>query len=325
VQRNQSKVVLFPTLKEDLERKSLEALEQKKYSKALVTINKLLSYHIYSHEILIGKLICLIELGNYTEAEDLCIDLLKLKDEHYYNYLHIYLTILFQTEKFTALMNQIDAELTNNSLPYEFKSQFQQLYQLAKQMKVDMIAEESTEFLDNLHVAFDEQDFVKQWQLIENLRKMSIDPPQEVITYLSKKDIHPVIKTAIFKWLVDLNYSSEVAVEKFNLKVFIKPTNIPKVRDHVINNEIIYAINEIEQNNPSLFIMLEQLLYRYLYALYPIFPPTEDVPYIAEALKQIGEQYLHLAVDRQSTTKKALHYIKEIQMCEQLYLAVIEE
>src|SRR5690625_4507892 len=135
-------------------------------------------------------------------------------------------------------MKQIDEELLNHNLPYEVKSQIQQLYQLAKQMQIDRITKESTEFLDNLYIAFDEHDFVKQWQLIENLKEMSINPPQEVITYLNKKDIHPVIKTTIFKWLVDMNYSSEIAVRKFNSKMFVNPTHMSKVRDHAIMNQV---------------------------------------------------------------------------------------
>src|SRR5699024_5823155 len=130
VDKNNHNVILFPSLKKELEKESLQALEQRKYSEALASINKLLSYQVYTPEIIVGKLICLMELGHYDQAETLCEDLLKQKNKHYYTYLHIYLSILFQSEKYALLMELIDDELISNTLPNSIKEQFQQLYSM---------------------------------------------------------------------------------------------------------------------------------------------------------------------------------------------------
>lgn len=324
MQRDNRNVILFPTLKEHLEKKSLQALEERRYSEALSHINQLLSHKVYSHEVIVGKLICLMELGYYDEAENQCEDLLKLNNEYYYKYLHIYLTILFQTQKYDLLMEQIDYELTNNVITIEIKEQLQQLYDMAKQMKSDLISDESTKFIDKLHIAVDKENHMKQWQLIESMRRMSIDPPEIIFTYLKKEEIHPVVKTSIFKWLIDQKLTYEIKVHKFGLQVSVKPINFSNIRNHFLMKEVMVLMSDIEQNNPSLFILLEQLLYRYMYVRYPILPTRKDISKIAEALIYIGEQYLQFETNKYPS-EEVLSYIEEIKMCEKLYLGVIEE
>lgn len=324
MQRGDNNVILFPTLQRKLERESLQALEQRKYSVALSKIDELFSYQVYIHELIVGKLICFIELGHYEEAESLCEDLLQNKNEHYYDYLHIYLTILFQMQKYNILINQIELELKDNLLPFEMREQFKQLKNMAKQMNLDFMNDQSIKLINELYEAVEEKDYKRQWQLVESLRKMKINPPKVIITYLGEENIHPVVKTAIFKWLVDKKIAADIFVHKFDVEVRVKPLHFTNIRDDNIMKEIISVINDIEQNNPSLFILLEQLLYRYLYVCYPILPSREDIPYIAEALTHIGQQYLHLD-DDQNLSSKVVTYLNEIKMYEKLYLGIIEE
>ena len=86
----------------------------------------------------------------------------------------------------------------------------------------------------------------------------------------------------------------------------------------------MFQINEIEQENPTLFILLEQLFYRYAYVRYPIMPPNAHIDDISEALKVIGNEYLQMT-NNVEVDPKVDQYIKEIKMCEHLYLSIIEE
>src|SRR5699024_7352147 len=97
------KVILFPKWKTQLEEESLTAIKEKEYREALQKLNKLIRYNVLNHETLIGKLICLIELGNYEEAQHMCEELISRKSEYYYQYVHIYLTLLFQTSQYQLL------------------------------------------------------------------------------------------------------------------------------------------------------------------------------------------------------------------------------
>ncbi|WP_176447538.1 tetratricopeptide repeat protein [Lentibacillus sp. CBA3610] len=98
------------------------ALKEKRYEEALAKLDQLLGYGVQNHEVMIGKLMCLMELNRYKEAQDFCESLLIHKDEHYYHYVHIYLTILFQTSQYQLLMNQVEQELESDLVPAEMKN-----------------------------------------------------------------------------------------------------------------------------------------------------------------------------------------------------------
>lgn len=317
-------IILFPKWRKELEKQSLQDLQQKKYKQALIKLNKLLDYHVNNHEVVFGKLICLMELGHYEEAISLCEALIEDKTENHYHYVHVYLTILFQTSQYSLLMEHIENELADEKIPSTIKEQFMQLYNLSKQMNNDIIRKESNENYIELTEAINNEDYKRQWQLLENLRKMKVDLVDEVIPYLVEERIHPVTKTVIFKWMQDQQISYPVEVHKFGIISKEMPSDVPKIRSHLILKQILLSINDIEQDNPSLYILLEQILYRYLYVRYPVMPVSSEVEHIGEALKYIGHQYLHI-VNNNEISKEVAKCIKEIQECEQLYLSIIEE
>lgn len=324
MEKNSENVILFPTWQKKLEIESLQALKEKKYTEALPKLNQLLSYNMNNHEIIVGKLICLMELGHGDEAQSLCEELLTYKNEHYYHYVHIYLTILFQTNQYQLLMDHVEYELEDHTIPDIMADQFQQLFDMAKQMENDVIQKKTTEYMIELTEAVTERNHMRQWQLIENLRRMKIEPTAAMISYLVNDQIHPVIKTVIFKWLRDQEISEDVEVHKLDAQLTIKPNTISAIRKHPMIKQILLLISELEQENPSLFILLEQILYRYIYVRYPIMPSNDKILLIAEALRSIGGEYLHMNTER-TISADVEKYIKEIKMCETLYLSIIEE
>lgn len=319
-------VILFPKWKLTLEKESLQALKEKRYDEALSKLNKLISYQITNHEIIIGKLICLIELAKYNEAEELCESLIQHPDEHYYHYLHIYLTILFQTNQYTLLMDYVEKELSMECIPETIREQFSQLYDLSLKMKQDINIEKAYGYEKDLQEAFEQKDYQNQWRLIEAMRKMKTNPSNNIISYLKMDEIHPVIKTSIFHWLQDLNYSQLTKIHKFGQKLYVSPTEIQSLRSHPMFKQTMLIFNDLEQKNPTLYKLLEQLLYRYTYVRYPFFPSNDAILFIAQALKKVGEKYmtLHNELEADSETNVS-YYIEEIEVCQTLYLSVIEE
>lgn len=315
---------MFPKWKTTLEKESLQALEDKRYEEALSKLNILISYEVNNHEIVLGKMICLMELERFEEAQEVCEKLLTYKNENYYHYFHIYLTILFQTGQYELLIEQVEQKLLNEKLPEAFNEQFQQLLTMSKQMRDTIISEESDENKKELFKIISGNNYLRQWKLLENMRKMGVKPTDEISLLLKNEEIHPAIKTVIFKWLQDNEIDDYFSVQKFEQEIKINPSKTAKIRDHHVTMQALSHISELEQNNPSLFIMLEQLLYRYMYIRYPIMPANENIPKIAEALSLIGEQYLHIN-NEQEIDANIEKYIDEIKMCEALFLSVIEE
>lgn len=320
-------VILFPKWKKTLEEESLLALKEKRYEEALHKLDQLLSYQVNNHEIVIGKLICLMELDRYEDAQVLSEELLTNKNEHYYHYLHIYLTILFQTNQYVRLMEQIDLEFEVAEVPQPMKEQFQQLYDMSKKMNVEIKDEKYTEYINELLEAVKVQDHVKQWRYVENLRKINAVPPIKTATELLKdKIVHPVTKTAIFNWLQDNEFDKSVVIHKLDMQIEAIPNQITSIQSHGIFKQILLLINKMEQKNPSLYQLMETLLYRYLYVRYPIMPSSEHIKQISIALTDIAETYLGIEhLQGEELDSDVLRYKKEIQLCETLYLSIIEE
>lgn len=317
-------VLVFPGWRKKLEKESLDDLKNRKFEQALSKLDILIEYDISDHEIVFGKLICLMELGRYDEAIFLCEELLKKESENYSHYVHIYLTILFQTSQYDLLMDYIDNELKDNLIPNLIKDQFTQLYDLSKQMNNDIIRKESKANYIELTDAINKKNHSKQRHLLESLRRTKLTPNATVIDYLDNGEIHPVIKTVIYMWLQDKNFSEEVVVEKLGSRLSTIPTKIIKIREHHIMQKILLAISDLEQENPSLYILIEQTVYRYLYVCYPILPKESEIQSISKALKIIGFTYLHIPIV-EDVEKEVLHYVESITKSEQLYLSVIEE
>lgn len=319
-------VILFPKWRTILEEESLTALKEKKYAEALSKLDKLLSYQVDSYEIISGKLICLMELGRHQEAQDICEELLKRKDAHYYHYLHIYLTILFQTNQYDLLMEQVDFEFATNAVPPIMQEQFQQLYDMSSKMKADINVEHASAYLDDLTQAISSDDYKRQWQLIEDLRKLKTQPTKRIRSLLLNKDIHPVIKSAIFMWLQEVNDMDAVEIHKWDKQMTVKPSDIGKIHSLPVTKQILLIISELEQTNPSMFELLYKLIHHYMYVRYPVVPPEEDAEYIAKALKQVGSDYLNIhTMTSKDDNEKVKYYIEEIELCETLYASIIEE
>lgn len=324
MQINEEKIILFPKWKEDLENESLLALQEKRYEDALTKLDKLLEYKVDNNEIFIGKLMCLIELGRFDEALEFSETLLVEENEDYYQFAHIYLTVLFQTNQYGALIDRVTYELENPKIPSQVEEQFRQLYLLSKEMQQDIMNKQAVEYINDLSAAIQEENHSKQWRLIENLRRMNIQPTEDIFQYLIEDMVHPVVKTSIVRWLKDREVSREVEVDKLGILTKVRPSELMDIRENLLMKEIMLALGSLEQENPSLYILLDQLLYRYAYVKFPMVPKKEDILILVEALRSIGNEYLHKSFDH-SPHKKVAQYIEEIKMCEALYLSIIEE
>ncbi|MEN1968305.1 tetratricopeptide repeat protein [Lentibacillus sp. N15] len=319
-------VVLFPKWKTTLEEESLAALKEKRYDEALDKLNKLISYKVQSHEIMIGKLICLMELGHYDDAQDLCEDLITINDENHYQYVHIYLTLLFQTSQYEALIEQVEAEWKMGEIPNPFHEQFQQLYDISQEMNDQLKEKKMTKYIKDLLQAVEQQEHTKQWHVIEKIRKTKAMPVMKLIDpLLTNEQIHPVVKTAIFQWMQEMHVTEKVTIHKSDQSLTVVPTAITTWDKHPIIKQTKLLIGELEQENPTLYVLLEKLIYQYTYVHYPIMPPSEDVPAIADALVSIGKERLNLSVTGENGERKFLYYKRAIEESQLLYLSIIDE
>ncbi|AUJ26109.1 tetratricopeptide repeat protein [Virgibacillus dokdonensis] len=318
-------IILFPKWRTALEEESLLALKEKRFAEALEKLNELLSYQVNSFEIVSGKLICLIELDRHKEAQDICEDVLHRQDKHYYHYLHIYLTILFQTNQYEMLMEQVEEEFKFHQVPQVLKEQFHQLYEMSRKLKADMLVEHQSVFMEEWDDAITTRDYQKQWLIIEKLRVIKSEPNRKMLHLLVKEDIHPVVKTAILMWLQEIDYNQLVDIKKWGRSIQVHPLEIEAIGKHASVKRINSIINELEQKNPTLYDLLVKLLYHYMYVKYPMLPVKEEAEHIALALKAIGANYLNINLSESGKQLDVNDYIEDIERCEALYSSIIED
>ncbi|WP_217586882.1 tetratricopeptide repeat protein [Lentibacillus saliphilus] len=319
-----SNVILFPKLQATLEQESLVALTDKNYSEALEKLNQLIEHDIKHHDIMMSKLICLMELDRIEEAEQLCEILMGKRDAHYYEYVHIYLTILFQSAQYDVLIEIVDEELgQKEKVPSPFKDQFKQLQQLSQHMREELIIEHAAKLMRDLHKAHQHQHHHQQWLIIEELQRIGAPPRQNIDHYLTDDSVHPMVKTSLFKWYRDRGVNQPVNVHKLGLSGEFTPMNVPRIENHVTIKETRARLNEMDQSNPTMFQQLHTLLLRFAYVRYPLIPDEDQAPALAEALISIGNNLLsiHNETDEHQMVSR---YVEELNLCDGLYLSIID-
>lgn len=318
-------VILFPKWKKVLEEESIAAIKEKKFEEALEKLNNLLSYRVENHEIYTGKLICLMELERYDEAQYLVESLIQEKDSHYYQYIHIYLTLLFQTNQYDELIDYVE-ELNNRDIPRDLKEPFEQLYQMSRKMRLNVDYEQSNLYLEAFYDAVHQDNHTEQWRLVQQLRKMNAQPNEKMISFLVHNHIHPLVKSGIYLWMKHKGYKKPVEIHKFGVRLKEIPNETESLRDNRLVTRVSFKIKEVEQRNPTLAHVMTTLLEHYLFVLYPIIPPKEDAPFIAEALVKIGSEYLNsnevLSINEDEKIKK---YIQEIKTTDLLYASIADD
>ncbi|GGA86082.1 tetratricopeptide repeat protein [Ornithinibacillus halotolerans] len=319
-------IIMFPRWESNLKEESFYHIQEKQYEEALEKLNKLLQFSKNDHEILIGKLMCLMELYRYQEAEELCEEIISDKNnKHYYHYLHMYFTILFQTNKYELLMERLEDELHSKGLPELLREQFLQLYNMSKTMVTEIDDKKSSMYVDELLAAIQQSNYDKQWQSIMNLQTVMKELDERIIPVLNEAEVHPVIKTELLFILANHNYSKMVNVHKFGQELQVIPINLSKIQTHPTYVAVINIIKDVEQSNPTLYNFLERLLYRYLYVLFPIIPPFDNAGDIARSLLRIGDELFQQTTNALSNHAKVDQYLNDILNCEQLYLSIIHE
>ncbi|WP_156882574.1 hypothetical protein [Halalkalibacillus halophilus] len=321
-------VVMFPGWRKELEKKVFEAIKQKNYEQALLHIKKLESFNAASSDILTAKIIAQIELGHFEQAIGLCRRLMK-EEEHYFKYLHIYLSILFQTSQYTELIDLLDEIYETEKIPAEYQEQFMQLYDMSKDLRSTQSEQESENHMNHFFESLESGNFQEQWKLLSMHRKYPIEEYlEDLIPYLSDARLNPVIKTGILQWLMDEEVAHKVEIEKFGTSEHVKPIELKDVLESDFALKVMNALSDLENEDPTLYAFVKQILYRYLYIQYPLVPEDDQANVLAEAVQLLAKKYLQLDQDGeidQIANEEQLAWMEEIEHLEKLYFSQIED
>lgn len=314
------RIIMLPEVKKSQKEQMYQYMKEHKFTDALAIANNLIEHEIDELNINITKLSCLTSLNKLEEALIFIEGLLGNRDENYYAYFEIYIGLLYETNQYDEVMFILDEQ---ENIPKELQPKFNELYRMAFQTneKIKMVS--AKELLTELEIAINSEDDLKQWNLINQLKKINVKPPNNIVELLKLNTIHPVVKTSIFNWLRELDVKSEVEVVKFNqTKTFI-PSKTASLTKNVAVTKTMLHLRKIEEDNPTLYQMIEELLIKFIYVNYPILYDETDAKIVAMALESVSEQSLY-GEHNHELSKEVIAFMNEIQYCYKVYFEVIE-
>lgn len=322
--KNKGNIIMFPRWKENLEEKSIQLLNDQKYEDALETIDLLLKHNALTFKMNMAKLLCHIELDQYNEAIRFAKSLLNRDDPDFAAYLEFYLTISYQMDKFELVMDVFEREKKAGTISDDVLDQLNELYKLSFQMHQQNKHRNSLAYLKELEQLINEGNERGQWELINGLRDNGMSPPREIKQLLTSDKVNPVMKTNIFTWLKESDVKEVVKIKKFGETVSVNPEEVSTITKHPILQKTLYYLMDIEQENPSLYKLIEDLLTRYTYVKYPLIYAEDEANMVAKALIYIGKTNLHLPIESNDIPNEVNAYIEEINKCNELYLNIVD-
>lgn len=314
------RIIMLPEVKKSQKEQMYQYMKEHKFTDALAITNNLIEHEIDELDINITKLSCLTSLNKLEEALIFIEGLLGNRDENYYAYFEIYIGLLYETNQYDEVMFILDEQ---ENIPKELQPKFNELYRMAFQTneKIKMVS--AKELLTELEIAINSEDDLKQWNLINQLKKINVKPPNNIVELLKLDTIHPVVKTSIFNWLRELDVKSEVEVVKFNKTKTFTPSETASLTKNIAVTKTMLHLRKIEEDNPTLYQMIEELLIKFIYVNYPILYNETDAKKVAIALESVSEQSLYGEYNHE-LSKEVIAFMNDIQYCYKVYFEVIE-
>ncbi|WP_163537928.1 hypothetical protein [Gracilibacillus sp. YIM 98692] len=326
MEEEQDKVIIFPKWKQDLEKKAKQSMQDNRFQEAYTYFNQLTDNGVISHEVMTGKLICMMELNYYEEAEILCEQLIAKEDEYLSSYLHIYATLLFQSSKYKELMQLVEDTEEKQQLVSPMHEQLQHMYQLSQELQQQEDQKSYIEVMDKLKEAVLNRNDRQQWYMIKRLLELNVKKDIPLLKDMLKDSgIHPVVKTAILEYFIESDRSEKVIVEKFNLTYEFVIHNKETVFSSTFFSGVFKYLEDVQQNDPTSFQMIQFILQRFAYVYAPFLPEEENYEVLASALlyyvnQSLGMDRSHDRVD----THMFEHHVKMIDTAEKLYGTLLD-
>ncbi len=321
-------IVMFPGWKKELEEQSKSAIEHKNFEEALLHIHKLESFNAASNEILIAKIICLSELGRNEQAIGLCRKLMKEDEPNYYQYVHIYLNILFQSNQYSEVMDTLHQIENDRELPPQYQAHFQVLYDQCEQYLSSAGGEDAEKDMDHFIESLENGHFKEQWKLLSYHRNFPIRPfLPSIKPYFIDTKLNPVIKTGLLQWCMDEEVNEPIEIEKFDRNMWVTPTELNDILETVFSERVLYFLDEVEQNDPTMYAFTKQILYRYLYIIFPFTPDMKEAKDVADAVLALAERYLTLdeRMNDQSYSETQQNWMEQIEHYEKVFFSQIDD
>ncbi|GAE92662.1 TPR repeat protein [Gracilibacillus boraciitolerans JCM 21714] len=246
---------------------------------------KLTDIGVDSHEVMTGKLICMMELNMQDQAEEFCEDLIARKDQYFAYYVHIYSTLLFQSSKYKEVMYLIEDALEEQNIPDHIAEQLRHMYQLSSELQEQDDKQSYIEIEKQLEEAMKEKNDRKQWYMVKRLLQLKTKTDKAIFRkMLQDPAIHPVVKTAILEYYEKLLPSKPLQIEKFNLMDTLDMPASDSILPTSFFTGVTQYLEDVQHHDPTKYQMIQFILERFAYVFTPFLPQKENYQVFAESL-----------------------------------------
>ncbi|MFN7251618.1 MAG: tetratricopeptide repeat protein [Anaerobacillus sp.] len=320
-QKKLEKVVLFPGVVAKLVGKGMEALKEKQFSEALSYFEQALEIEPDHPQGRFGVALSLIEQSRLEEAKDVTEQMLNEDIGNYYDILQVHISLLVQLGHYDEVVSMLEGIMEEEKLPANLAESFYHLLHFSRQMVEDGTPVEVAEDIqvppEDLIQMLNEASPEKQWLAIQMLGKMSSNVFFEAVKdYLKIDKRDPVLKSMILQMLKEKHIDEEVEIHKFGKNINITVSEMENVFHEKFGKDTLAIVAEqLESENPSLFEMITQLWWHYLYALYPISPEPLSSKLWAAALHKVGGEMTGHDEDELQLARQYNVNLEEMLLC----------
>ncbi|MDG5786899.1 tetratricopeptide repeat protein [Evansella sp. AB-P1] len=317
---HEDNVILFPGLVTRLVEKGMSSLKEKKYYDALKFFQQSTELEPTHPQARYGLVITNIELNRLGEAKKHCESMLREGIGQYYDILQVYVSLLIQLGDYKEVETLLETVISEEKLPPKMAESFYQLLEFSRQMtkpqintKVDNSYQE--ENIDEIHNKDDlihlleQGESEQQWGALQKLSQINSKEIESAYFSFLKGDGDPVLKSYILQMLKELKVKGKVEVRKFDEVHYINLEELEDVFHQQFGSQVITKLeDELGQESPSLYEMVQHVWWHYLFALYPKKPIPSDIALWAAALHILGTMLMNNELHNEDVEEIAIKY-----------------
>jgi len=314
-------IVLFPKRNNKNIKLAYDAFEAQHYEEASQRLEALVENDIYSFEIHVKLITSLMKIKQFHVAKEYAFDFLDLySGDQYITIAEMCIQIYFELNDYSNARMLIN-EVLEMDVAFEFRGKIQMLAAICYEQ--DEL--NGKKILAALEQAYKEQNYIDQWRLMSKWKSLHIKPDQQLATYLQHDAIHPMIKTNILLEFIKHSHSEPITINKFNQVMKIVPNDISYVWEQAYPEKLISSMEFVEQKDPTLFNIIENLVYHYFYVIFPFEPGQDQFDALQRAFYIVGRNHLALQEVNEPVDLNIATHIKNIQTCHYLYMSLHPE
>ncbi|TYR82244.1 tetratricopeptide repeat protein [Priestia megaterium] len=288
-------IVAFPHLKERLIEKATVHMQQKQFQEALPLFQQAYEVDDAHHEILLGLVVCYVELGELIVAKEICEKMLREDIGDYYHNLQMFLMVLIQLGQYEEGYMTLQAVIQEHKLPSEHAEQIYQLVEFCKvRMSQDKIVEDETEQQQLIQVNefLQKRNVQQQIEWIHSLKTNRMAQHRFFFENIFvHNDVHPIIKTIALKLLMEEKVDQDFQVSKFGRVKKVNPVHLGKTIPYPFTVQVEEALKDkLEHENPTMLQVGIELWQRHLFVLFPFLPMNEDIKVWTAAIHAVSCQ-----------------------------------